>query len=138
MRQVIKSAYSYCDLNVDEWVEPGEESVPRCTPLALLISSPQHSSQQHHPELPFTPIPQPISPLPKTPARRQPPPHHPELPFTPIPQPISPLPKTPAIRQPPSPQADQPPQKKRRPEKFTPLAHRREKRTKKLPKKLLD
>ena len=101
MRQVIKSAYSYCDLNVDEWVELGEESVPRCTPLAPLISSPQHSSPQHsspphHPELPFTPIPQPISPLPKTLARRQPPLHHPELPFTPIPQPISPQPKTPA------------------------------------------
>ena len=29
--QVLKSAYSYCDLNIDKWVEPGEESVPRCT-----------------------------------------------------------------------------------------------------------
>ena len=30
-------AYSYYDLNVDEWEEPGEESMPRCT--ACLIST---------------------------------------------------------------------------------------------------
>ena len=63
MRQVIKSAYSYCDLNVDEWVEPEEESQQHSPPQH---SSPQSSSPQCCPELSFSPIQQPIlSPLPK-------------------------------------------------------------------------
>ena len=57
--QVLKSAYSYCDLNVDKWVEPGEESVPRCT-LSLLTAyrsyskTTQLSSSEKHPDDPMT------------------------------------------------------------------------------------
>ena len=53
--QVLKSAYSYCDLNIDEWVEPGEESVPRCALSSssrclaafLCHSSPHHLHSVH-------------------------------------------------------------------------------------------
>ena len=135
MRQIIRSAYSYCHLNVDEWVEP-EEAIPS-PPDAP--SQPESPSQPHgSPSPQSSPL---LSPQGSSPLVYDDPPS-PVSPLSPLPPTplISPLPKTPAKRQLPSPAANyQPPPKRgRQNNQFTPLALRREKRSKKLPKKLLE
>ena len=110
MRQIIRFAYSYCHLNVDEWVEP-EEAIP---------SPPEAPSQPESPSQPHgSPSPQSsplLSPQGSSPLVYDDPPS-PVSPLSPIPPTplISPLPKTPAKRQLPSPAANyQPPPKRGR------------------------